>query len=77
MRNKLLLIALFALVATPIMGYSADNTSKDNQQAAQTKKKPLYWIDPMEPKVHYSAPGKSRMGMDLAPVYSKEEKNSK
>lgn len=33
-------------------------------------KKPLYWIDPMEPLVHYSAPGKSHMGMELIPVYA-------
>lgn len=33
------------------------------------EKKPLYWIDPMEPKVHYSKPGKSRMDMKLVPVY--------
>lgn len=30
---------------------------------------PLYWIDPMEPKIHYPKPGKSRMDMKLVPVY--------
>lgn len=33
-------------------------------------KKPLYWIDPMEPQIHYPKAGKSRMGMELVPVFS-------
>ena len=36
-----------------------------------TDKVPLYWIDSMEPTVHYSKPGKSAMGMELIPVYPK------
>lgn len=35
--------------------------------------KPLYWIDPMEPQVHYPGPGKSHMGMELVPVYEEKE----
>ncbi|QEY52676.1 efflux RND transporter periplasmic adaptor subunit [Legionella longbeachae] len=41
------------------------------------QKQPLYWIDPMEPQVHYSRPGKSHMGMDLVPVFSDESKDTK
>jgi Cu(I)/Ag(I) efflux system membrane fusion protein len=37
------------------------------------EKKPLYWIDPMEPTVHYPGPGKSTMGMELVPVYPDQE----
>lgn len=37
--------------------------------------KPLYWIDTMEPTVHYPAPGKSRMGMELVPVYPDTKEN--
>jgi Cu(I)/Ag(I) efflux system membrane fusion protein len=40
------------------------------------QKQPLYWIDPMEPQVHYSKPGKSRMGMELIPVMSQEGKET-
>lgn len=42
-----------------------------NGKASQetTNKKPLYWIDPMEPTVHYPGPGKSHMGMELIPIY--------
>lgn len=36
------------------------------------EKKPIYWVDAMEPTIHYPGPGKSRMGMELTPVYPKE-----
>lgn len=36
------------------------------------EKKPLYWVDTMEPLIHYPGPGKSRMGMELTPVYPEE-----
>ncbi|MDX2164081.1 MAG: efflux RND transporter periplasmic adaptor subunit [Gammaproteobacteria bacterium] len=40
----------------------------------KNKQKPLYWIDPMEPTVLYNHPGKSRMNMELVPVYAQEDK---
>ncbi len=40
----------------------------------KTEKKPLYWIDSMEPQIHYPGPGKSRMGMELVPIYPDEVK---
>lgn len=39
----------------------------------QLEKKPLYWIDPMEPSFHYPAPGKSKMNMALVPVFSEQQ----
>lgn len=39
------------------------------------QKKPLYWVDTMEPTIHYPAPGKSRMGMELVPVYPEENQD--
>lgn len=39
------------------------------------EKKPLYWIDAMEPAVHYPGPGKSHMGMELVPVYPDDQKS--
>jgi membrane fusion protein, copper/silver efflux system len=45
--------------------------AQDNQNNTSNVKTPLYWIDPMEPAVHYAKPGKSAMGMELVPVYSK------
>lgn len=32
----------------------------------------LYWVAPMDPSEIYDQPGKSRMGMDLEPVYADE-----
>ncbi|MDX1901907.1 MAG: heavy metal-binding domain-containing protein [Gammaproteobacteria bacterium] len=76
MKKKLLVILLLTVLATPLIGYSKGNTSTTNQQTTSTEKKPLYWVDTMEPDVHYSAPGKSRMGMDLVPVYSEPQKKT-
>lgn len=42
---------------------------------AQPAKMPLYWIDTMEPNIHYPGPGKSRMGMELVPVYADVQKD--
>lgn len=75
MKNKLFIVALIVLVGTPLISYSADTTPTNNQKTIQPDKKPLYWVDTMEPNVHYSAPGKSRMGMTLQPVYQKADKN--
>ncbi|WP_085784287.1 efflux RND transporter periplasmic adaptor subunit [Candidatus Nucleicultrix amoebiphila] len=42
---------------------------------AKKQKTPLYWIDAMEPTIRYDKPGKSRMGMELVPVYGEESKS--
>lgn len=34
---------------------------------------PLYWVAPMDPNYRRDAPGKSPMGMDLVPVYAKDQ----
>jgi Cu(I)/Ag(I) efflux system membrane fusion protein len=76
MKKKLLLIVLSTLIAAPLVGYSKGNTSTPDSAQTTTEKKPLYWVDTMEPDIHYKAPGKSRMGMDLIPVYPKDQKNT-
>ncbi len=38
-----------------------------------SEKKPMYWIDTMEPTIHYPGPGKSRMNMELVPVYPDDQ----
>ena len=40
------------------------------------ERKILYWRAPMEPNEVYDKPGKSRMGMDLVPVYEDEGSGS-
>jgi Cu(I)/Ag(I) efflux system membrane fusion protein len=32
----------------------------------------MYWVDSMQPEVHYPGPGQSNMGMELMPVYQDE-----
>ncbi len=75
MRMKLIALTLLALITIPLVGYSTNNISASTSQTATNEKKPLYWVDPMEPNVHYKAPGKSRMGMELVPVYTKDKGN--
>jgi Cu(I)/Ag(I) efflux system membrane fusion protein len=41
--------------------------------APQAKGKILYWRAPMDPTEIYNHPGKSKMGMDLIPVYEGQE----
>ena len=75
MRKKLMLAMIFALIAGPLVGYAEDAPAADTNQPIKSAQKPLYWVDTMEPDVHYSAPGKSRMGMELVPVYTDQKKN--
>ncbi len=42
------------------------------KKVTQKKRKILYWRAPMDPTEIYDHPGKSRMGMDLIPVYEGE-----
>lgn len=66
----LLVIIVLAIVLGMVIGrYSGYFTTT----VTQPEKKPLYWIDPMEPQIHYPGPGKSRMGMELVPVYPEGE----
>ena len=72
MKRKIIFIIFVVMGAIPFIGYSAENP--DSKQVVILDKKPLYWIDTMEPNVHYTVPGKSRMGMELVPVYSEKKK---
>jgi Cu(I)/Ag(I) efflux system membrane fusion protein/cobalt-zinc-cadmium efflux system membrane fusion protein len=46
---------------------------KNNDQKKSGEKKILYWRAPMDPNEIYNEPGKSKMGMDLVPVYEDED----
>jgi multidrug efflux pump subunit AcrA (membrane-fusion protein) len=49
---------------------AAEANPPDSQQMARKKgRKILYWQAPMDPTEIYDHPGKSKMGMDLVPVY--------
>ncbi len=43
-----------------------------SKQITQKERKVLYWRAPMNPSEVYNHPGKSKMGMDLVPVYEDE-----
>ncbi len=53
---------------TPIKGSAQVGTGEPGQE-----RKVIYWRAPMEPTEIYDAPGKSKMGMDLVPVYEGDE----
>jgi len=75
MKKYSLFITGFALLLGVIIGYYLSPLAIINNKettSETTKKKPLYWIDSMEPTIHYSKPGKSRMGMELTPVYAED-----
>ncbi len=45
---------------------------KNDSKKNSGEKKILYWRAPMDPNEIYNEPGKSKMGMDLVPVYEDE-----
>jgi len=50
-----------------------DEKREEKSDKTKKKRKILYWRAPMDPTEIYDHPGKSRMGMDLIPVYEGEE----
>lgn len=62
------------LVPVKSTGEASMAMSGSNEQKPQDQKdrKILYWRAPMDPTEIYDHPGKSRMGMDLIPVYEGE-----
>lgn len=66
MNLRVYFISLFLIIAFCQSAFANNADSK----------KPLYWIDPMEPTIHYDKPGKSRMGMAVVPIYADENQNN-
>jgi Cu(I)/Ag(I) efflux system membrane fusion protein/cobalt-zinc-cadmium efflux system membrane fusion protein len=70
-----ILLIIIAVILYLWLGNSGKNTNADNNTSEQTTekgKKVLYYRAPMNPNETYDKPGKSRMGMDLVPVYEDE-----
>ncbi len=57
---------------TPIKG-AAQEEGQTQAGESGKERKILYWRAPMDPTEIYDKPGKSKMGMDLVPVYEGEE----
>ncbi|EKE25542.1 MAG: hypothetical protein ACD_5C00125G0002 [uncultured bacterium] len=68
-KSSIIIIVVLAVIAGIMIGRISGYFDKGQTVA---EKKPLYWIDTMEPTIHYPGPGKSRMGMQLVPVYPDE-----
>jgi len=57
---------------TPIRD-TAGETGQPQVEGEKKEREVLYWRAPMDPTEIYDQPGKSKMGMDLVPVYEGEE----
>jgi Cu(I)/Ag(I) efflux system membrane fusion protein len=69
MRKNHFIIAIIAAALIGIFLGHYFTLNKKISPSEKITKKPLYWVDSMEPMIHYPGPGKSRMGMELTPVY--------
>ena len=70
-----ILVIIIAVISYLWLGSSNNNVNTMNSntgQTAQKERKILYWRAPMNPSEVYNHPGKSKMGMDLVPVYEDE-----
>ena len=64
-------IAVFYLMTS--LGFNTDTPTTGQATKEGTKEqKIIYWKAPMDPTEIYEEPGKSKMGMDLVPVYEDE-----
>lgn len=50
------------------------SAATEEKKKPEKKRKILYWRAPMDPTEIYENPGKSKMGMDLIPVYEDEQR---
>jgi membrane fusion protein, copper/silver efflux system len=76
-----ILVIIIAVISYLWLGSSNKNSSANNmnnssKQTAQKERKILFWRAPMNPNEIYNHPGKSKMGMDLVPVYEDEASSS-
>jgi len=60
---------LGAVVTTFFVDNNGSSANTASSSAEPTKKKPLYWVAPMDPDYKRDKPGKSPMGMELIPYY--------
>lgn len=75
MSKKLLLSVIAIAILGIFLGRWTIELTNKKATSSKEDKKPLYWLDAMEPTIHYPGPGKSRMGMELTPVYADENQD--
>jgi Cu(I)/Ag(I) efflux system membrane fusion protein len=73
-RNLLLAVAFTAtiVVGVAIGRFWAGDSGAATESVSGPEREVLYWVAPMDPDFRRDQPGKSPMGMDLAPVYADE-----
>lgn len=66
--------AVFFIMNTigPTASRSSKAPTEQNGGAVSKEREIIYWKAPMDPTEIYDEPGKSKMGMDLVPVYADE-----
>ncbi len=65
-------VLLFLWLSNSGSSNSVANMNNNSQHTTQKERKVLFWRAPMNPNEVYDHPGKSKMGMDLVPVYEDE-----
>ena len=65
-------VAIAGLLAAGYLVGRMNATAPVRTSTDSTERTVLYWRAPMDPTEIYDGPGKSRMGMELVPVYSDE-----
>lgn len=79
MISTAIISALLGSVITVVLIDKKDSTLSSPSTIANEepmKKKPLYWVAPMNPDYKRDKPGKSPMGMDLIPYFGNEGSES-
>jgi len=82
-KNTIIIVILTALITgcivylaltflRPSGGGGTDTAGSAAGDTASKERKIIYWKAPMDPTEIYDEPGKSKMGMDLVPVYEDE-----
>ncbi len=74
--KQIIIFGVVALIGAVGIGYYLNFGQETNSVQAETARKPLYWVAPMDPNFRRDEPGKSPMGMDLVPVYADSESDS-
>ncbi len=79
MNKSLLMLIPLALVMGLAGGYWLANSEQAEEQhtASSSKRKILFYRNPMNPSVTSPVPAKDAMGMDYVPVYAEENKPKK
>lgn len=69
------LVFVMVLMLAFLLGRITANETESQELPITDQRQVLYWQAPMDPTEIYDSPGKSKMGMDLIPVYEDKNQN--